>query len=87
MFTQINDNTIRTMDEIEKLHPNNFILVMEKADDKGIIVGLSTGSEAVLADYATLLYETMNPKPLANPFLIAYGANVDGSIAGVYLEN
>jgi|GEM_PF-3338578 len=27
-------------------------------------------------------YERMNPKPMANPFLIAYSINTDSSVGG-----
>jgi len=87
MLTKIGDKKLRTFDEIEGLYPDNFILVMETDYDRGLIIGVSSGSEVVLVDYAALLYETMNPKPENNPFVIAYGANVDSSIGGVYLEN
>ena len=87
MFSKVDDDKLRTFDEIETLYPNNFILVMEIEDDRGLIMGLSSGSEMVLADYSTSLYEKMNPKPENNPFVIAYGVNVDSSIGGVYLEN
>ena len=60
---------------------------METMNDKGFIVGLSTGSEVALVDYSASLYETMNPRPDCNPFVIAYGVNVDSSIGGVYLGN
>ena len=86
MFTKIEDQTPRAFDEIETLYPDHFILVLETASDMGTVVGISSGSEVILADYATSLYEKMNPKPINNPFVIAYGANVDSSIGGVYLE-
>ena len=86
MLTKIDDKTIRTLDEIEKMYPDNFILFKETADEEGYVVGLCTGSEVILAEYATMLFEEMQPRPKFNPFAIAYGANIGSSIGGVYLE-
>jgi hypothetical protein len=87
MVTKIDDKALKTFDEIEKLYPDNFILVLEANEGAGIVVGLSSGSEVALADYSMLLFEAMNPKPKHNPYVIAYGANVDSSIGGVFLED
>jgi len=86
MLTKISDNTIRTFDEAEQLYPNNFILLLRTEKDKGVIVAICTGSEVNLFDYGMMLYEEMNPLPLKNPYVIAYGMNIDSSIGGVYLE-
>jgi hypothetical protein len=53
------------------------------AVDRGIVVGLSSGSEVALVDYSISLYEKMSPKPENNPFVIAYGINVDSSIVSL----
>ncbi|MCL2170425.1 MAG: hypothetical protein FWB74_10445 [Defluviitaleaceae bacterium] len=85
MLTKYEDSTIRTFEEIEKLYPDNFILVHSIDDERGYIVGLSTKTELILADYADFLMESMHPSPDANPFVIAYGKNMSSPLGGIYV--
>jgi len=88
MFAKVQwDDEVKTFDEITEWYPNNFILVKRTSEDSGTIVGLSTGSEVILADYATVIYEELNPQPKKNPCIILYGNNIDSSIGGVFLED